>query len=189
MKTPLALLSLATALAAPVTARADWQGLADGSYAVTLNCTFSSQIDCSQPIGGTITVSGSGLSAMDFDIDAQTFAGDPTDAVVDGNLVDTESSQVTLTPFAFLSLRLITAGSIGNFVAGDRWWVYCNNSSPSTCTPNTTGLWTATPLATVDEPSMLATLAVAGLLGWRLRRGRRAAPQGVAPAAATPLAA
>ncbi len=125
---------------------------------------------------------------MDFDIDGLTFAGDPSDAVVDGNLVDTESSTLDQMPYTFLSLRLITAGSIGNFGTGDRWWVYCNTASPSTCTPNTTGLWTATALATVDEPPVLATLGLAGLVGLGLRRRGQVARRGdTLEAAARPV--
>ena len=187
-KTCITLLSLAATLATPLTARAAWLGLTDGSYAVTLNCTVSSKIDCSQAISGTITVSGGGLSAMNFDVDAQNFAGDADDFVFHSAQFDSESSSITHTPNAFLSLRMITSGSFGNFDAGDRWWAYCHNVSPNSCSAGTEGVWTATPLATVDEPPVLATLGLAGLVGLGLRRRGQVARRGdTLEAAARPV--
>lgn len=179
MRNIVAPLALAAAmLAAPAPASATWMGLADGDYAVTLQCTFSSVIDCSQTIAGTITVSGSGLSAMDFDINGETFAGDPLDIVTDASLLETETSAITHAPLSFLSLRLITAGSTLNFQTGDHWWVYCNNINPVNCTPNTQGLWSARRVDSVSEPPTwaVAPLALAAALSAVRRRRRAAAP-------------
>lgn len=158
-------------------AQAAWMGLVDGDYLVDLNCTVSSQITCPSTTTGTITVSGSEVVAMDFTIDGVSFVGDPFDGLFDGTLVDFEGSTLSTSgPFQFLSLRLITDGQIGSFDTGDRWWVYCNTAGdPLSCTPNTTGLWTATRLPSdVPEPAMPALLAAAlAALGWQARRRRR----------------
>lgn len=184
MRTLLAPLALAVAATVPAPAAATWMGLPDGDYAVTLQCTFSSVIDCSQIIAGSITVSGSGLSAMAFDIDGEPFVGDPQDSVVDGTLADTESSSLSHSPYSFLSLHLITAGSIDLFQTGDLWWVYCNNSGPLTCTPNTTGLWSARLVGTVNEPPALAVAALGLAAAFGAARRRRRAASPARPAAA-----
>lgn len=176
MKSLLVPLALASSmLCMPAPASAAWMGLPDGDYAVTLQCTFSSVLDCAQTLAGSITVDGAGLSAMDFSLNGETFSGDPSDGVVDGTVVDTEQSGRTNTPFSFLSLRLITAGSIDNFQTGDRWWVYCENVATNSCTPNTTGLWSARRVGTVDEPPALAVGALGLVAALGLTRRRRAA--------------
>lgn len=172
-------IAAAAALAAgllPVAARAAWMGLADGDYAVLLQCDTSTEVPCPAIYNGSLTIAGGQAAAFDFSLDGLAFVGDPSDAVVDGSLVDTESSTLALNPFAFLSLRLITDGQIGPYGTGDHWWVYCNNVGVN-CTPNTTGTWTAQALTAgrVPEPAPATLLAAAGLaMAWR-RRSRRAA--------------
>ena len=173
MKTIAPALLCAVTLLAAAPARATWLGLPDGSYDVVLHCTVSTEIACPSDTFGTLEVQGSGVTAFDVTIDGQHYAGDPADAVVDGNLVDTESSTLSAPgPFQFLSLRLITDGQIGPFGTGDNWGVYCNHfQGGGTCTPNTTGLWTATPRAAVPEPTVSALLLPAlAALAWRRRR-------------------
>ena len=174
----LAGLTAAAALAAglaPGSAQAAWMGLADGDYAVFLHCDFSTQFACPSDLSGSLSIAGGQASWFDFTVDGVVFTGDPVDAVVDGSLVDTEASTLSYLPYTFLSLRLITDGQIGSYGVGDRWWVYCNNIDPTTCTPNTTGTWSVERLDTVPEPAS-ALLAALGLAagGWaRSRRARK----------------
>jgi hypothetical protein len=72
------------------------------------------------------------------------------------------------------ALRLITSGSIGSYGVGDLWWVYCSNISATTCTPNTTGTWSARAVA-APEPGMavLVPLALAGAIGASAASRRR----------------
>jgi hypothetical protein len=161
---------------APAPAQAAWMGLADGDYTVFLHCDTSTQFACPSDLTGSLSIAGGQASAFDFVVDGVAFNGDPQDAVVDGTLVDTESSTLSFLPYTFLSLRLITDGQIGPYGVGDHWWVYCNNTAPDTCTPNTTGTWSVEPVdAVVPEPAS-ALLAALGLAagGWaRARRGQR----------------
>lgn len=152
-------------------ASAAWLGLADGDYSVNLHCDSSTEISCPSDIGGTMTLAGGQVTAMNFSLNGDSFVGDPFDTVVDGNLVDTESSTLSGTPFNFLSLRLITAGQIGSYGTGDRWWVYCNNVGAN-CTPNTTGLWSAQRVDRVSEPALPALLLAGGLAAAVVRRRR-----------------
>ena len=73
-------------------------------------------------------------------------------------------------------------------------WVFTiviwHDDGPHTTSPIgfTTGLWTATALATVDEPPVLATLGLAGLVGLGLRRRGQMARRGdTLEAAARPV--
>ena len=167
------LLLACTGLFAAAPAQATWMGLPDGSYDVVLHCTQSTEIPCPSDTTGTMVLQGSSVSAFDFTIDGVHYVGNPVDAVVDGNLVDTESSTLSMPgPFQFLSLRLITDGQIGSFGTGDNWWVYCSNfQGGNTCTPNTTGLWSATPQAPVPEPPLPALL-VPAVMAWLWTRRR-----------------
>lgn len=169
-----ALSAAALALASAATpASAAWMGLADGDYSVNLHCDNSTVIACPSDIGGTMTLAGGQVTTMNFTVGGDSFVGDPVDTVLDGNLVDTESSTLSGTPFKFLSLRLITAGQIGSYGPGDRWWVYCNSVSTTNCTPNTTGLWSAQAVGRVSEPALPALLLAGGLAAATLRRRRR----------------
>jgi hypothetical protein len=174
-------LSLAVACAAvlavslvPNAARAAWMGLNDGNDAVNLHCDLSSVIACPSDLSGHMSLAGGQVTHFDFVIDGQNFSGDPVDSVTDGSLVDTETSGLINSPFAFLSLRLITAGQIGSYAAGDRWWVYCNNLDSDSCTPSTTGTWSARAVGMVPEPAPAALLALALVAG--MGRRHRAAP-------------
>lgn len=162
----------AASLLAPATAQAAWMGLNDGDYAVTLQCDFSTEFACPSSLSGSMSINAGAVSWFDFVIDGQVFSGDPGDEVVDGSLVDTESSTLARTPLAFLSLRLITDGQIGAYGAGDRWWVYCNNFDADSCTPNTTGTWHARALNQVPEPAPATLLVLALAAGFSARRGR-----------------
>jgi PEP-CTERM motif len=159
---------------APPSARATWLGLADGHYTVNLSCDVSSVISCPGNIQGSLDIAGSSATAMSFLINGDSFSGDPTDSVTQGSLVDTQTSSLSILPaYRFISLRLITAGQIGNYGVGDLWWVYCSNTSgTNSCSPNTTGLWSAR-VSAVPEPTTWALWA-AGLIGLvgSARRGR-----------------
>lgn len=173
MSSKLAFVALPAVLAAatllPQAAQASWLNLADGHYAVDLTCTSSTTIPCPGVIQGTLTVQGTGISDFDFTINGQHFDGDPGEFTFANAIVSFDGSQEILTPFSFLSLRYITAGSIGAFGTGDRWWVYCDSNSPSTCSPDTQGLWSATLINAVPEPASLALMAAAAA-GALLRR-------------------
>jgi hypothetical protein len=179
MTRKLAFVALPAVLAAsalfPQTAQASWLNLADGQYAVDLSCTFSTTIACPGVIQGTLTVQGAGITEFDFTINGQHFDGDPGEFTFANVIASFDGSQETLSPFSFLSLRYITAGSAGAFGTGDRWWVYCDNASSTTCTPDTQGLWSATLINAVPEPAPLALLAAAAAAGALLQRRTRPA--------------
>src|SRR5664279_2645631 len=78
-------------------AGATWLDLSNGTYNVTLTCVFSSVIVCPTQITGTITVSGAGLSAMNFVVNGQVFNGDPVDSLFTiPNVIDDQQSQISL---------------------------------------------------------------------------------------------
>jgi hypothetical protein len=164
---------LSAAALLPQAAQASWLNLADGQYAVDLTCVFSTTITCPGVIQGTLTVQGTGITDFDFTINGQHFDGDPEEFTFTSLNFSVDVSQEVLTPFSFLSLRYINAGSTGNFGTGDRWWVYCDSNSTVTCTPDTQGLWSATLINAVPEPTPLALLAAAAAAGALLKRRRR----------------
>jgi hypothetical protein len=143
---------LLTAL--PLPASATWLDLSDGTYNVTLSCVFSSVIACPSQIAGTMTINGNGASAFNFTVNGQLFSGDPVDSLFTiPNSIDDQVSTISLTPFAFLYLR--NDLSIMNpFGLADHYWIYCNNFTPTTCTPNTDGNWTASLVNSAPEPTL-----------------------------------
>lgn len=143
--------------ALPGIAQATWLDLPDGNYQLTLNCTVSSVIACPSSISGTATVSGSGLSAMDFTVNGQLFSGDPVDGVFTNSLADYQYSLITLSPFSFLSIRNNLSLQFG---PDDHWWVYCHNTGVDTCSPGTSGNWVATPLNEAPEPITIGLLGL-----------------------------
>jgi hypothetical protein len=165
---------LATAALLPRPVQASWLGLGDGQYTVDLTCTSSTTIPCPGVTQGSLTVQGAGISDFDFTMNGQHFDGDPEEFTFANVIASFDGSQEILTPFSFLSLRFITAGSVGPFGTGDRWWVYCDSTSSSTCTPDTQGLWSATLISAVPEPAPLALL-VAAAAGALLQRRRQIA--------------
>jgi len=107
--------------AVPDAARASFLDLANGTYNVTLTCTFSSVIACPSTIDGTISISGTDVTFMDFTVNGQLFSGDPIEGVFT-NLptADYEYANIELSPFAFFSLRNDLSVSFG---PADHWWV------------------------------------------------------------------
>jgi len=170
MKQVLAALGLATALCAP--ASAAWVGLDDGDYLVTLQCTNSVTLDCSQAMVGSITVSGQGLSAMAFTVGGITFDGDPMDFDLSNANGSSIGSALATQPFSSLALRQVTDGEVLGFEAGERYWSYCSPFTASSCQVDTVGTWSARAVGTVGEPPALASalLALAGLAAAGRRR-------------------
>jgi hypothetical protein len=155
-----AALGLAAAVFTPA-GHAAWLGLQDGDYVVTLSCDFSNVIACPGSSAGTLSLAGGETTAMSFTVNGQLFAGDPLDDLVDGPTIGYESASIQLAPYAFLSLRLMTAGELSPYGPGDRWWVYCNNINATQCAPGTFGTWSARALNAVPEPASLALAALA----------------------------
>lgn len=153
-------------------ASATWLGLADGAYNVTLSCVTSSVIPCPSTIHGTMTIAGAGATAFNFLVNGQAFVGVPTNGTATTVLFGTdEFSTLDLSPFSFLSLQNFLTGGFPGLT--QQSWAYCNNFSPTSCTPATDGNWTA---AAVPEPPGLA-LFVLGLgimvLAGGIGRGRQ----------------
>jgi hypothetical protein len=152
----------------PGGAKADWLGLTDGTYDVTLTCVNSTVIACPSQIQGTVTIAGAGASFLSYTVNGEVFSGDPTDGVFTSATADYQFSILTHSPFSFADLRFDL--SIPNsFIADDQWWAYCNNVSQSNCTPATFGSWRAVAVAEVPEPVTLALFA-SGLAGLGFRR-------------------
>jgi len=139
-------LALAIAAATSPSARATWLDLADGTYNVTLSCTFSLVLSCPTDIHGTMTISGAGATAFDFTVNGQLFLGDPVDELAtDGVTFDNQHSRLDLSPLS--SLTIGNDLTIQNpFIPFDHWWAYCrNNPGTDACFPDTVGSWTASP--------------------------------------------
>jgi hypothetical protein len=155
-------------------AKADWLGLADGTYDVTLTCTSSTLFSCPSQITGTLTIAGAGATFMDFTINGQVFSGDPNEGIhTIPSTVDFEFVDMVNTPFSELGLRRDL--SIPNpFVAADHWWFYCNPApnDANACQPSTLGIWEAALVAAVPEPAAL-TLLAGGLTALGFARRRR----------------
>lgn len=165
-----AAMAIGLAFGAPHDARADWLGLADGSYDVTLTCVISN-VPCPSQVEGTVTIDGAGASFMSVTFNGEVFSGDPTDDVFQNSIAHYQTSTLSHSPYSFLSLRFDL--TLPNpFIQDDQWWAYCvNQGNPNSCTPATNGTWEAT-LAAVPEPAALALVA-AGLAGIGLRRAVR----------------
>lgn len=155
-------------------ASAEWLGLADGDYALSLKC-FDGSLNCAYTASGQITVSGAGVSFMDVTMGGQHFVGDPTDNVQDnGTLHNYQASIVTNDPYSFLYVRYVTEVISDNtFGVGDRYWAFCVNASPSTCTLTAIGRLDVKALPAIPEPStyLLMATGLAALGLWRRRQG------------------
>jgi hypothetical protein len=162
--------------ALPNAAKADWLGLADGTYDVTLTCVLSSVIPCPSQFQGTVTIEGAGATFLSYTVNGELFSGDPTDGVFTNSVADFQYSRLENVPFSFADLRL-DLSTPNPQIPDDQWWVYCDNVSSSTCTPAAAGTWSAVAVAEVPEPFTLALFA-AGLAGLGFRRRRPAAGSG-----------
>lgn len=180
--TTTALLSLALCLPMTAARASATLGLADGHYAVSLQCTFSNAIACPSTLQGTLDVTAGSVSAMDFSIDGIGFSGDPFDDPITFSTGAHEVATLSHMPYEFLSIRLMTDGTLGSLQAGDRYWVYCQNQgNPGQCVLNTQGTWDARLISTVPEPALPALLALALLALLTATRARRAAKGACGP--------
>ena len=176
MKNPFApflLAAAASALSAP--ASADWVGLSDGQFQVTLSCIQSVTLDCSQTFVGTITVQGAGLSQLEVTVAGLDFAGDPGENTVGDQAGTSEGSFINHAVGAAVALRQVTDGTQFGYTAGERFWSYCSEKpNTQSCLADTLGTWSATRIGTVAEPSALAAallgLALAAATGTTRRR-------------------
>jgi len=163
-------------------AKAAWLDLAEGTYSVTLTCTVSQDnvIPCPSTINGTFTVAGDGLSFMEFTVNGQLFSGDPTDEVAQSAIVDDQRSTLSLTPYAFLSIRNDLSIPFG---LADHEWVYCDHEDPNIagCLLRTGGTWVATLVpSNVPEPAGLGLVALGLALAVRRRAWRAVRPRSAA---------
>ncbi|MEP6740605.1 MAG: PEP-CTERM sorting domain-containing protein [Caldimonas sp.] len=168
----LAKLLLLAVVAIPSAAQADWLDLSDGVWDITLSCTVSGgAVPCPSAFDASLTISGSGASAMSTAFNNQTFSGDPADVVFTFSGLSSERSELDDTPYSFLYLANDIVGS-NPFGLSKHWWAYCLNESATTCMPAAFGNWVATPVDAVPEPSTVALMAL-GLTGLAAMRGRR----------------
>lgn len=153
-------------------ASAEWMGLADGDYALSLKC-FDGSLNCAYTGSGQITISGAGVSFMDMLINGLHFVSDPQDTADLAQKI--ERSVHTLTPFGFVSLLMATPGYNGSLglVPGSLYWSYCENVSENACAARALGLAEAQALPAIPEPStyLLMATGLAALGLWRRRRG------------------
>jgi hypothetical protein len=181
MNHPFAPFVVAAAALVPTTpAVADWVGLGDGQYQVTLSCIQSVTLDCSQTFVGTITVQGAGIDQLDVTIDSLDFAGDPGENITGDQNGSSEGSIISHPVGAAMALRQVTAGTLFGYGTGERFWAYCSDLPNSqSCLADTLGTWTAARIGTVAEPSALAAallgLGLAAATGQTRRRPRTAA--------------
>jgi len=176
---------LLAALAIPAASQATWLDLPDGSYDVTLSCASVSNtlpVSCPSDFHASLTVSGTGASAMSTSFNNQTFAGDPTDAVFTFSVYSSERSVLYDTPFSFIYLANDLAQPNPNGLS-DHWWLYCLNYSATTCAVAAEGNWVATAVSPAPEPSTVVMVGL-GLAGMALvQRRRRRDPFGAGFAA------
>lgn len=178
LRTFSALTLAASTLFWSASASALWMGLADGDYDVTLTtCNSSDPAICAGfPLQGSFTVSGSGVSHLNFTIDGVLFDGDPTDFVQDpfinpGDIRERSTFNHVAPGFDFIGF-LHAVGPVLPPVINE--WIYCQDIPASnSCTLIAGGAWVATPKA-VPEPTtgLLLVLGAAGLgfvRRWRTR--------------------
>ena len=175
MKHPLAPFVLAAAASAFSTpASADWVGLSDGQYQVTLSCIQSVTLDCSQTFVGTITVQDAGMNQMDITIAGLDFAGNPDENTVDDPMGNTEGSFINHPVGAAVALRRVNSGTVFGYGTGERFWAYCSDKpNTQSCLADTLGTWTAARIGRVDEPSALAAALLGLALAAATRQTRR----------------
>ena len=164
---------LSAALASPVASQATWLDLPDGVYDLTLSCAYSSNAaPCTAPFHVSLTIDGSGASAMSATFNNEVFSGDPTDGSGTTAAGTFQNAVLTNTPFSGFGLVYDVGGS-GFPGLSDHWWGYCINVAVNECSPAANGDWVATAVSPVPEPSTTALIAL-GLAGMAVVKRRRA---------------
>lgn len=139
----------------PKNAKATWLGLSDGTYNVTLDC-LTLTCPTPDPLVGTMTVSGSGVTNWDFMFTSPslTFSGDPDDLIA-GSGFEYSAGYAG-------SYRL----EIENLVPGQYWFIYDPAGSAAYG-----GSWLAKS-ASIPEPEsfLLLGFGLAGLAAWGRRK-------------------